>query len=168
MKKILLASILLTLISCSSKPKTEEAPPEASTPESVSVQEEPAAPATPEPVAPKEKVAPVESPADTGGGSFPDVEGPERSSAECNHGNEARRIAVIDTAEKHCGVVYTRGGVKKTVAYARNSMAYCDTVLEKIKGNLAAAGFSCGGEAPAAKAEAAPAPEQKQEQPQGN
>ena len=70
---------------------------------------------------------------------------------------------MIDTREGPCGVVYTKGGNKATVAYAKNDMSYCDKVFDNIVGNLTGGGFDCGGAgntasaAPAEKEEAAPA-----------
>lgn len=160
MKKYFFVLTLIALSACSSTPKEEA----ASAPESVSVQEEPAPVSKPEPVKSEDKpVAPVEPSMDSGAG-FPDVTGTERSTVDCASGASTRKISVIDTSEKHCGVVYHRGDEKRTVAYAKFDMSYCDNVQNKIKGNLESAGFNCGGGA----APAAQPAEQSQQQPQGN
>jgi hypothetical protein len=78
-------------------------------------------------------------------GGFPDVEGTERSGATCRNGNDERLVSVIDTREGPCGVVYTKHGDKKTVAYAKHDMSFCDQVFDNIVGNLTGGGFDCGG-----------------------
>jgi len=137
---------IFAIAACSSKPK----------------QEEPAA----QPTA-TEEPAPAPAPttdsmtADTGAnmdGGFPDVEGTERSGATCKNGGDERLVSVIDTREGPCGVVYTKHGNKKTVAYAKHDMSFCDKVYDNIVGNLTGGGFDCGGAGSSAKTEeAAPA-----------
>lgn len=84
---------------------------------------------------------------------FPDVEGTERSGATCKNGGNERAVSVIDTREGPCGVVYTKNSNKKTVAYAKHDMTFCDKVFDNIVGNLTAGGYDCGGAGNTAKAE---------------
>lgn len=161
MKKLILVVSLFAIAACSSKPKEDEAalidPPAASADTAPSA--EPAA----EP--PAEPSAKIQNTADSGAsmdGGFPDVEGTERSGATCKNGGDERLVSVIDTREGPCGVVYTKNGAKKTVAYAKFDMGFCDKVYSNITGNLSNGGFDCGGAgaAPAPKAEEAPAAEE--------
>lgn len=156
MKKLFIIISIFGLAACSSAPK-EEAPAEQP------VMAEPAPAPAPAPAA--EQPEKVESmTADTGAnmdGGFPDVEGTERSGATCNMGSDQRLVSVIDTREGPCGVVYSKHGNKKTVAYAKNDMSFCDNVFNNIVGNLTGAGFDCGG---AGKAAAAPAKEEAKEE----
>lgn len=74
---------------------------------------------------------------------FGTYEGTESSVATCTLGEDVRTIKVLNGATGGCGVVYNKMGVDKTVAVANNSMDYCGQTQEKVKGNLAAAGFTC-------------------------
>lgn len=164
MKNLLVIACLLTLAACSSKNKEEQSSQEAA------VVAEPMAQSNEE--APKAKGG-VESLAmDSGAnmeGGFPDVEGTERSGATCKSGSDERLISVIDTKEGPCGVVYSKFGTKRTVAYAKHDMPFCDKVYSNIVSNLNSAGFDCGGAAASAapaQEEAAPAQETAPEQAQ--
>lgn len=169
MKKLILIVSLFAIAACSSKPKEDEA----------SLIDPPAASADTAPTAepaPEEPPAKITNTADSGAnmdGGFPDVEGTERSGATCKNGGDERLVSVIDTREGPCGVVYTKGGAKKTVAYAKHDMGFCDKVYQNITGNLSNGGFDCGGAggAPAPKAEeeapAAEAPKAEEAKPAG-
>lgn len=157
MKKVILLLSLVALAACSSKPKEEDMQ---------KVEEAPAVEETAPAPAPTTSTMDSSSTDESGmsmSGDFPDVEGTERSGTTCTNGSDSRMVSVIDTPEGPCGVVYTKFGNKKTVAYAKHEMAFCDRVFENVKGNLSGAGFSCtgGAAAPAPKAEeAAPAKEE--------
>ena len=144
MKKGILIASLFVIAACSSKKKMEEPAP---------------APAVTEPApAPVEKESMTMDSGSTDGktdfeGGFPDVEGTERSGATCKMASDERMVSVIDTREGPCGVVYNKFGNKKTVAYAKHDMGFCDKVYENIIGNLTNGGFDCGG-AGAASSEA--------------
>jgi hypothetical protein len=149
MKNIILAFSLIALAACSSAPKDDTPVEEAS--ESVEAP-------TPVPEAETQQEASntKSMSADTGEdmeGGFPDVEGTERSGATCKNGDDERMVSVIDTREGPCGVVYTKHSRKKTVAYAKNDMGFCDKVYDNIVGNLTNGGFDCGGAQPTAKPE---------------
>ena len=155
MKKLLIFISVLALAACSSSPKEEEAPMEQPTAE---------AQATPEASTPAPEDNSASMTADMGEnmeGGFPDVEGTERSGATCKNGSDERLVSVIDTKEGPCGVVYTKHGTKKTVAYAKHVMPFCDNVYNNIIGNLTAGGFDCGGAGAAASSSQ---PEEKQEE----
>lgn len=169
MKKLLLLISIFAFAACSSAPKEEEAAAEAP-----AVKEETPAPApAPEENKDSKESMTMDSGSDSASnmdGGFPDVEGTERSGATCKNGSDERLVSVIDTREGPCGVVYTKHGSKKTVAYAKFDMSFCDKVYENIVGNLTGAGFDCGGagakaSTPAAsKQEAAPAEDKQEEQ----
>ncbi len=154
MKKFILAASLISLAACSSAPKDNSADEQAGA--------EVEAP-TPVPEAATSGNETQSMTADSGTnmeGGFPDVEGTERSGATCKNGDDERMISVIDTREGPCGVVYTKHGNKKTVAYAKNDMAFCDKVYDNIIANLTNGGFDCGGAQTAAK----PAKDEKVEE----
>ena len=141
MKKALLLVSLFVFAACSSTPEEK--------PEPAPMVEKPAP--TPEPTpAPMTTTENDSMTMDSGSsdGGFPDVEGTERHGATCKSGSDERLISVIDTREGPCGVVYTKGGNKKTVAYAKNDMGFCDKVYDNILGNLTGGGFDCGGASP--------------------
>lgn len=164
MKNLLILISIFAIAACSSKPKEEE-------PAAEPVMTEPA-PAPAEPAEAEQQPMDADSGTNMDGG-FPDVEGTERSGATCKNGGDERLVSVIDTREGTCGVVYTKHGNKKTVAYAKHDMSFCDKVFTNIVGNLTGGGFDCGGagssanEAPATEEkaeEAAPAEEDKTEE----
>lgn len=86
------------------------------------------------------------SPAPTSsGGSFDTYAGTEKSSHTCVSKGDSRKISVLSGADGGCGVVYNKMNEAKTVAVAKVDANHCDTVANKIKSNLEAAGFDCGG-----------------------
>ncbi len=60
----------------------------------------------------------------------------------CTAGEDTRKIQVT-TNNSGCQVVYTKFGAESEVANAANDMSYCESVSNKIQGNLSAAGFAC-------------------------
>lgn len=149
MKYLLILISVFAIAACSSK-KKEEAPAQPAMSDKA-----------PEPApVPEKNTMTMDSGSDMSGG-FPDVEGTERSGATCKNGGDERLVSVIDTREGPCGVVYTKGGNKKTVAYAKNDMTFCDKVFDNIVGNLTGGGFDCGGAGNTAAAAEAPATEEK-------
>jgi hypothetical protein len=150
-KKLLILVSILALSACSSKDKEED----MSNTEEAAAVEQPAETAdttpTPEPEPAEDSSADSASAdmssgePDMADGQFPDVEGTERSGATCKNGSTERLVSVIDTREGPCGVVYTKNGTKRTVAYAKYDMSYCDKVFDNIVGNLTAGGYDCGG-----------------------
>lgn len=150
MKKLILIISVFALGACSSAPK-EEAPAEAP-----AMTDTTPAPAPATPTEPAKDSMTADMGANMEGG-FPAVEGTERSGATCKNGSDERLVSVIDTKEGPCGVVYSKHGDKKTVAYAKHDMTFCDKVYDNIIGNLTSGGFDCGGAA------AAPAPAPSEE-----
>ncbi|MEM7647157.1 MAG: hypothetical protein AAF203_09625 [Pseudomonadota bacterium] len=148
MKKWILIASLFSIAACSSAPKEEEKPME--TPAA----SEPAPAPAPAPTMTEEKESMTMDSGASMEGGFPDVEGTERSGATCKNGSDERLVSVIDTREGPCGVVYTKMGDKKTVAYAKFDMGFCDKVYENIIGNLTGGGFDCGGAGAASSSEA--------------
>lgn len=111
-------------------PATQETVAPAATPE--------AAPATKNQ---KKAAAPA---AETSGG-MADISGTEKSSVTCTNKSDTRKISILNVTEGGCGVVYNKMGEDKTVATAKVDMNHCENVSGKIKSNLEAAGFDCGG-----------------------
>ena len=95
-----------------------------------------------------QSVEDVDKAVDMGDQGLPDIEGVQRSEAVCRNDNDERTVQVIDTKEGHCGVVYTKFGEKKTVAFARYEMEFCDRIYKGIVDNLVRGGFDCGSAGP--------------------
>ncbi len=151
MKKLLICISILALAACSSAPKDEEPAPESTPAASEQPADASADAATADKSADSGNSMSMDSGSNMDGG-FPDVEGTERSGATCKNGGDERLVSVIDTREGPCGVVYTKGGNKATVAYAKHDMGFCDKVFDNIVGNLSGGGFDCGGAGNTAKA----------------
>lgn len=159
MKKFILAASLIALAACSSAPKEDSSADEQAGAEVEAPTPVPEADAQASASGNETQSMTADSGSNMEGG-FPDVEGTERSGATCKNGDDERMISVIDTREGPCGVVYTKHGNKRTVAYAKNDMAFCDKVYDNIIANLTNGGFDCGG----AQATAKPAQEEKAEE----
>jgi hypothetical protein len=158
MKKLVLLFVALSFAACSSKEKAN-APDAEATP----TVEEKAAAATSDAADAKSKLkkvkaaATAEASATDSSDGFGAVTGSEKMSFSCTKNSDTRKVAVVTSTSEGCGVVYNKAGQDKTVAVAKSDLSHCDTVAEKIKTNLQAAGFDCGGEAAApAPTEAAP------------
>ncbi len=61
----------------------------------------------------------------------------------CSLANEKREIENRPASAGGCEVVYNKDGNSQTVATAQNDTSYCDQVVEKMKGKLETAGWSC-------------------------
>jgi hypothetical protein len=66
----------------------------------------------------------------------------QTGSLVCKHGADTRSIEVI-TKDGGCEVSYTKDGQSTTPAHSANGTAHCESVKEKIKGNLEGSGFKC-------------------------
>jgi len=74
----------------------------------------------------------------------PEVKKPKTSdSIECSWQGDRRQILNRERSQGGCEVVYTKGDESKTVAEARNDLAYCERVALRVKSNLEQAGFNC-------------------------
>jgi hypothetical protein len=60
----------------------------------------------------------------------------------CRNGNDIREIS-IETTDSGCSVKYTKFGTASEIASADKGSDHCKNTVEKVKGNLSAAGFSC-------------------------
>ena len=67
----------------------------------------------------------------------------EGGSVTCKSGNDVRTLTKTKPEGKACAVMYKKGDSESSVAEANSDGAYCDKVVEKIKGNLASAGYTC-------------------------
>ena len=95
-----------------------------------------------------QSVEDVDKAVDMGDQGLSAIEGVQRSEAVCRKENDERIIQVIDTREGHCGVTYTKFGKKKTMAFARYEMTFCDKIQKSIVNNLVGADFDCGSAGP--------------------
>jgi hypothetical protein len=141
MKKLMCLVAILACAACSSATKKDEA---ASTEAPVVTHEE----TTTAPVK-EEKAAKSTAKKESSSSDFPAITGTEKSSVSCTNKSDTRKITILNVTEGGCGVVYNKAGEDKTVAMAKASADYCDTVSNKIKTNLEGAGFDCGGGAAA-------------------
>ena len=65
------------------------------------------------------------------------------SSVSCKGtGDDVRTIAVVKEGGG-CKVDYTKSGATQTIASAAADFNYCQERLDKVRGNLEAAGFKC-------------------------
>lgn len=62
--------------------------------------------------------------------------------ATCETKGDSRTLE-IRAKEKGCELAYTKGGTENVVASSQNGKAHCTATLEKIKGRLVEAGFTC-------------------------
>lgn len=60
----------------------------------------------------------------------------------CKSGSDTRSIDVIQK-DGGCELSYTKFNETTTPATSANGTAHCESVKEKIKGNLESAGFTC-------------------------
>lgn len=69
-------------------------------------------------------------------------------SLTCKMGSETRTITKAITpnpaaGEDICQVVYTKDGQDNTIANAKHELAYCDKIVNQVRGNLENAGWTC-------------------------
>lgn len=64
-------------------------------------------------------------------------------SVTCTKGKESRSIESRMAEKGGCAVIYTKGGEAQTVASGKAGSSYCGQVVEKMKGKLLAAGWTC-------------------------
>lgn len=62
--------------------------------------------------------------------------------ASCKSGSDTRLIEIVSKGTG-CAVEYTKQEEKSEIASAMHETQHCTNVLEKVKGKLEAAGFSC-------------------------
>lgn len=146
MKHLLLTLLVAGLFGCSSSAKTNHAHEGVSDEAKAAIEtaaEDLKNAAEAEQTAAKTKVAEVEETAAATTGGFADYQGTEASKVTCTLGEDVRTVSVLNGATSGCGVVYNKMGADKTVAVANYAMNHCSNTQDKIKGNLAAAGFAC-------------------------
>ena len=61
----------------------------------------------------------------------------------CSRASEQRKLEVEAVQPKGCTVWYTKFGERSNIASSTVGEAHCNTVRDRIKGNLEAAGFAC-------------------------
>jgi hypothetical protein len=61
---------------------------------------------------------------------------------ECDKKSD-KRMLEVRPKEKGCELAYTKNGQEAVVASSQYSNAHCKATMEKIKGNLEKAGFTC-------------------------
>jgi hypothetical protein len=93
--------------------------------------------------------APAADKADTKAADAKDAAGGEKKAVAegtvtCKSGNDERTISSTKgEGGAGCQVMYKKGGEEKSVADAKNDTSYCEKVVDKIKKNLTAAGYTC-------------------------
>ena len=129
MKFLTLLAAVLVLASCSSKStKSDAATDSAATAKTEMKADAKAAPAKAEKAA---KRAAAE-----------EAKGEVSGRASCKSGAETRLIEIVNKGTG-CAVEYTKQNEKSEIASAAHETQHCSAVLEKVKGKLQAAGFSC-------------------------
>lgn len=63
--------------------------------------------------------------------------------AACKSGGDERLIEVVTKGEGGCVVQYTKASEMKEIANAEHETQHCSAVMDKVKGKLEAAGFTC-------------------------
>ena len=66
----------------------------------------------------------------------------QAGSLVCKSGSDTRTLEVI-TTDGGCELSYTKFDQTSTPAQSGNGTAYCESIKEKIKGNLENSGFKC-------------------------
>lgn len=61
---------------------------------------------------------------------------------ECSHKAD-NRVLEVRNKDKGCELAYTKNGQEAVVSTSKNGRKHCEDSLEKIKGKLVAAGFTC-------------------------
>lgn len=62
----------------------------------------------------------------------------------CNLDQDKRKIEKVKTTGDHvCEVQYTKWNKTRVMGTAANDETYCDELVDRIKGNLEGASFSC-------------------------
>lgn len=120
--KIKIATLLLIsafFVSCSSKPKT-----------------------TTTATAPTTKVDAKGKKADAKGTTTKVAASKAAGSVVCKSGSDTRSLEVI-VKDGGCELAYTKFDQTSTPATSGNGTAHCESVKEKIKGNLENSGFKC-------------------------
>jgi len=72
-----------------------------------------------------------------------DAAGASGATVTCKAAGDERLIEVVSTEGGGCEVKYTKGGAASIVATANSGTDHCQTVADKIKGNLTGAGYAC-------------------------
>ncbi|MCB0362052.1 MAG: hypothetical protein KDD35_05005, partial [Bdellovibrionales bacterium] len=61
----------------------------------------------------------------------------------CQSGKDTRDLSVMKTESGGCELHYSKFGQSNVVATARNGSEHCEEILNRIKGKLEEAKFSC-------------------------
>lgn len=70
--------------------------------------------------------------------------GESLSSVSCTLNNDTRTIAsVAKEGSGGCDVQYTKWGETNVIGGAFNQMEFCTSLIQNVRGNLEAAGFTC-------------------------
>ncbi len=139
MKYLIISSLLVFAVSCSSSKKVIEKAPEV-VKETVTSVAEPT-PAIVEETPATEPAMPIES------GELPDITGNSILDVNCTAGQDKRVISLLErTDDRGWGVTYTKFGATKTIAIARNDKSFCEEIVSRVKGTLQGAGFQCDGD----------------------
>ena len=122
MKYVIAALTALSMVACSSAKKTETAQPAAKVPTAS------AAPA-----------AKTETTTATPATAKKSATG---DSTVCKYEDVTREISIVENTDR-CVVEYTKDGEKKEIGSGLPKSPICQSVAEKVKSNLEAAGYKC-------------------------
>ena len=123
--KILLLSLALVMGACSSNPKSSSSKKsQAKTKKAKASKEKVARKQVEKPVSPKR----YES---------------TKDQMTCSLNNDVRSLTHSKLDSGGCVVDYEKFGESRQVAKASSDLAYCGTVMDRIRNNLEKAGFSC-------------------------
>ena len=125
LKIAMLLVVSLFFVSCSSKQKA--ATPAATTKQEANTKDAKGAKATAKAAVTKAKDA---------------VKNATTGSLVCKSGSDTRSLEVI-SKDGGCELAYTKFDQTTTPATSASGTAHCDSVKEKIKGNLENSGFKC-------------------------
>ena len=66
------------------------------------------------------------------------------SSVSCSLGKDERTLAsVVKEGGSGCDVQYTKWGEMQVIGGAFHQMEFCNSLIQNVRGNLEASGFSC-------------------------
>ena len=133
MKLALALSALFLITACASKGTKPEAPAAAGQPAAAPAKADNKA------AAPAKAEKAAKRAADSKGA---DSDATVSEKASCKSGGDERLIEIV-TRGSGCAVEYTKQNEKSEIATAAHETQHCTNVMQKVKGKLEAAGFSC-------------------------
>jgi len=93
--------------------------------------------------APTKAAAPVKPSQSTTPKAVAKPETKATAAVECIQGKDTRTLHVVSQSPAGCELKYSKFGNTDTAATSSTGLQHCETVRDKIKGNLETAGFKC-------------------------